>query len=434
MATPDSDPPPVEGSDAQHPSKLFTPRQRASMLFVLFLVSTSSYLDRNMLGVALEPIKTEFQVSDSMLGLLSGLSFAFLYATLGIPVARWADRGDRKVIIAAALSVWSGMTVLCGLALNFWQLVLARIGVGAGEAGAMAPAQSLLADYFPPSQRARAIAFFMLSTTAGNFLALSAGGWLTQTFGWRAMFLAAGLPGLLLAPLVYFTLKEPRSGTPARTSAEAFSATVATLGRKRSYVLAVAGLALYFAVAYGPMSFVVPFMMRVHGMSVGEAGTIYGLCTALGGLIGSLLGGVVTDRLAARDVRWLCWVPAVGVLGICAFYQTAFLAPSPIVMIGLLFCGFIVSAAAYPPMYTLLHAICGSARRVMAVAVALFVANLFGIGLGPVAVGVVSDHFGRAMGAGDGLRIALIVITGALVPASLLFIAASTRVKSDLET
>ena len=423
----------VKRCDDQHPSGAYTPKQRAFMLFILFLVSSSSYLDRNMLSVALEPIKIEFHTTDSMLGLLSGASFAILYATLGIPVARWADRGDRKLVITGALAIWTAMTALCGVASSFWQLVLFRVGVGAGEAGAMAPAQSLLADYFPPSQRGRAISFFMISVTVGNFLGLSAGGWLAQTFGWRAMFLAVGVPGLVLAPVVFLTLKEPRRATAARASSETLKTTLKVLFAKTSYVLAVVAMALFFAVAYGPMAFTIPFMVRVHRMTIGQAGAMYGLCTAVGGLIGNLIGGLLTDRLATRDVRWLCWIPAVGVVLICGLYQAAFLVGSPTFMIALLFCGSLFAAAAYPPMYALLHAVCGSARRVMAVAVALFVANLVGIGLGPLLVGAVSDLLARTMGTANGLRFALIIIASVLIPAGLLFVGASARLRADLE-
>ena len=404
------------------------------MLCVLCLVSTSSYLDRSMLGVALEPIKAEFHASDSMLGLLSGASFALLYVTLGIPVARWADRGDRKLIITGALAIWSAMTTLSGVTISFWQLALARIGVGAGEAGAMAPAQSLLADYFPPRQRARALSVFMVSVTLGNVLGLSAGGWFTQNFGWRAMFLAAGLPGLLLAPLVFVTLKEPRHASPASTRSEPIAATLVALVTKPSYVMAVVGMALFFGVAYGPMSFTIPFMIRVHGMRIGEAGAIVGFCTAVGGLLGNLAGGVLTDRLSTRDMRWLAWIPALGLIALGVLNPAAVLVASPAVMIALMFCGGVIIAATYPPMYALLHAVCGSARRVMAIATALFVANLVGLGLGPLSVGVLSDLFAHTLGPTNGLRYAIVAVSSALIPAGLLLVGAAAYLRADLES
>ncbi|MFI4973053.1 MAG: MFS transporter [Caulobacterales bacterium] len=265
--------------------------------------------------------------------------------------------------------------------------------------------------------------------TAGNFLGLAGGGWLTQTFGWRAMFLAVGLPAVLLAPLAYFTLKEPRGSAPSTGSPEALATVLRILRRKSSHVLA---MALFFAVAYGPLSFVVPFMIRVHGLQVGQAAAIYGLCTALGGILGNLAGGALTDRLSAIDVRWLCWIPAAGMAGVCGLYQAAFMAGAANFMIALLFCGSLISAAAYPPMYSLLH-VCGSKRRVMAVAIALFVGNLVGIGLGPILVGGVSDFLAPTVGAAASLKYALVIISSVLIPASLLFVWSARHIRSDLE-
>ena len=175
------------------PWNYYTNRNRRTFSFVLFLVGTSNYVDRNIIGVLLEPIKKEFLVSDTMLGVLSGISFALFYATLGIPIARWADRGDRKLVITLCLGIWCAMTALCGLASTFWQLVAVRFGVGAGEAGAIPPAQSLLADYYPPTQRARAIGFFSMSSSAGYAIGLIFGGYVAQHYGWRAAFLSVGL-------------------------------------------------------------------------------------------------------------------------------------------------------------------------------------------------------------------------------------------------
>jgi predicted MFS family arabinose efflux permease len=194
----------------QRPWDLYTRGRRKGFLFVLFLVGASSYVDKNIIGVLLEQIKAEFHVSDAMLGLLSGISFALFYATFGIPVARWADRGDRKRVITIALLIWSAMTALCGLASTFWQLVLARFGVGAGEAGAMPPAHSLLADYYPPTERAGAIGVFMMCSPVGYAIGLVLGGFIAQHYGWRTAFISVGLFGVLIAPLTWFVLQEPR--------------------------------------------------------------------------------------------------------------------------------------------------------------------------------------------------------------------------------
>ena len=196
---------------ATHPWDLYSGKQRWVFLTVLFLVSTSNVVDRQIVTVLLEPIKAEFGVSDTMLGLLSGLAFALFYVTLGIPIARLADSKNRKLIVGTAITVWSIMTALCGAAQSFFQLALARVGVGAGEAGAVPPSQSLLADYFPPERRSLALAVFFLSAAAGNVLGLIVGGQVADAYGWRWTFVIFGLPGLLLALIVWVVLDEPRN-------------------------------------------------------------------------------------------------------------------------------------------------------------------------------------------------------------------------------
>lgn len=226
-------------SDQQKTWDLYSNRQRWIFLAVLFLVSTSNVVDRQIITVLIEPIKSEFGVSDTMIGLLTGLSFALFYVSLGIPIARLADRKNRKVIIGVCMAVWSVFTVLCGAAQSFWQLVLARIGVGAGEAGAIPPAQSLLADYIPPERRSLALAIFFLSAAAGNVLGLIVGGYIADAYGWRWAFVVVGAPGLSLVVITTLFLHEPRnlpqfSSTTMAT--ESFRTALAVLRGKRSFV------------------------------------------------------------------------------------------------------------------------------------------------------------------------------------------------------
>src|SRR5262245_16233862 len=239
-------------SPTTKPGELYVERQRWAFLLTLFLVSTSNYADRNIIGVLLEPIKHEFQVSDTMLGLLTGFSFAIFYATLGIPVARWADRGDRKLIVTVGLTIWSIMTALCGMAQSFWQLAAARIGVGAGEAGALPPGQSLIADYYPPDRRGKALGVFMMSAMAGYVLGIVVGGQIAQHWGWRNAFLTVGLPGLALAVVTQTVLREPRHrpefAVPAG-SLEPFGASIRALLRKPAFVDLRIAVVLYFLMA-----------------------------------------------------------------------------------------------------------------------------------------------------------------------------------------
>src|ERR1700687_414023 len=263
----------------RRPWDLYTSRDRGKFLVVIFLVTMSNYVDKNVIGVLLEPIKNEFHVSDTLLGLLSGISFALFYATLGIPVARWADRGDRKLIITLSLAIWSLMTALCGMATTFWLLVLARFGVGAGEAGAIPPAQSLIADYYPPARRAWAIGISVVAASAGYILGLVLGGYIAQHYGLRPAFITFGLAGFLIVPLTHFVLKEPRHLPEFRILAEAgesIATALRLLFAKPAYRYVLAGIVIYFLMAYGAFVFLVSAMIRIHGVTVGEAGAIFG--------------------------------------------------------------------------------------------------------------------------------------------------------------
>lgn len=415
---------------------LYSGRQRGIFLLVLFLVGTSNYVDRNIIGVLLEPIKKEFQVSDTMLGLLSGISFALFYATLGIPVARWADRGDRRFIITISLTVWSLMTALCGMAQSFWQLALARVGVGMGEAGAIPPAQSLIADYYPPDGRSKAIGVYMMCSMAGYVIGLVAGGWIAQNYGWRAAFLIVGLPGLLLALTTRFLLKEPRDLPQFAVHAqnqEPISATFRALFEKPSYRNIIGAMILYFVMAYGALIFTASFMIRVHGLSVSEAGALFGGASAIGAVIGNLGGGALTDRLAKRDIAWTARLPGFGLILALPLYLAAFMAPTVPIMAGTLIVASILLTGVVPPMFSALHVVCGSARRAMAVAIVFFFANLIGLGLGPLIAGSLSDWFAQSHGPADGLRYALMVVMFAFIPSGIFMLRAARTLRADEE-
>lgn len=418
-----------------HPSQLYSPMRQWSFLAVLFLVSTSNYVDRNIISVLLEPIKTEFGVSDTLLGLLTGISFAVFYATLGIPVARWADRGNRKVIITLSLTIWSVMTALCGLAHSFWQLALARVGVGAGEAGALPPAQSLIADYFGPRRCARALAVFMSSSMCGYLLGFVAGAQIATTYGWRMAFLIVGLPGLALAVLVHFVLHEPRTlpqFRPLPGSQESMGATFRALISKRAFVYLVIAMVIYFMFAYGALVFLPSYMVRVLKVTLAEVGNAYGAVSAASAIVGTVLGGFLTDQLSKRHLSWLVWLPALGLVMCWPLYEAMLLAPS--FAMALIFAGLagLSLNAAVPAMWACLHAICGSARRAMSVAVVFFFANLIGLGLGPVMVGALSDAFSAIHGP-VGIRYALMLMMTLLLPCAWLLILSGRHVATDIE-
>lgn len=420
----------------QRPWDLYSRGQRSRFLLVLFLVGTCNFVDRNVIGVLLEQIKAEFQVSDTMLGLLSGISFALFYATLGIPVARWADRGDRRRVIAVSVSVWSVMTVLCGLAGSFWQLVAARFGVGAGEAGAIPPAQSLIADYYAPTERARAIGIFMMSGSAGYALGLMLGGFIAQNYGWRSAFIFFGILGFALAPLAHFILEEPRHAAPfaARTAGhESGLAALRALLAKPAYRFLVGGIVVYFVMAYGAFVFIVSLMIRAHGLNVSQAGATFGAVSAVAAVIGSLGGGALADRLGARNISWLPRFAGWTMIAAIPLYELALSASTLYAMVPALLLAVTVHSAVVPPAFSAVHVVCGSKRRALAVAVVFFFANLIGLGLGPILSGALSDAFGAVYGSAEGLRYALMAMMTVLLPAGWLMLRAARNFESDAE-
>ena len=406
------------------------------MLAVLFLVSTSNYVDRNIIGVLLEPIKHEFRVSDTRLGLLTGFSFAIFYATLGIPVARLADRGNRQLVITVSLVVWSVMTAGCGLARSFLQLALARIGVGVGEAGALPPAQSLIADYYPPARRGKALGTFMMSATAGYLLGVVGGGQIAQAFGWRMAFLVVGLPGLALGLLTHFSLDEPRR-RPAfavrEAETESLRGSIRSLLAKTSFVDMLISMVLYFLLAYGVLVFSISFLVRTYGATVGDASAAYGVSQAVTSVVGSYFGGALVDRMARKNVVWLARVPGILLLLSWPIHELAVAVPSYWGAIGLFAVGNLLLSGAAPAQFAAFHAVCGSKRRAMSVAVVFFFANLIGTGFGPLVTGRLSDTFSPSMGPALGLRYALMAVLIFFLPCGWYMMRSGKNLERDLE-
>lgn len=426
----------ISGADAAlpPPARNYSPVRRWVFLAVLFLVGTSSSVDRVVISVLLEPIKQEFQVSDTQLGMLSGLSFALLYSVLGVPIARYADRGDRRLLITVAVTVWSAMTMLCGVAASFWHLLAARIGVGVGEAGATPPSQSLIVDYFPADMRARAIGIFATSGTAGYLLGLSVGSLLVTAFGWRMTLIAFGFPGLLIAAIVYFVLDEPRRGAHAKPAGpgETFKESIRRLGAKPAYVRLLIASTLYSFAAYGSFVFIPSYLVRVVGSPIDEGGLYFGVTSALAVLLGSLGGGTLCDILVRRDPRWTAWFPAIG-FGLAAIPCTLmFLIDDLTLFLIVSTIGGCLLYASLPASFAAVHAVCGSARRATAIAIVLFFGNLLGFGVGPVVTGALSDYFSASYGAA-GLRYALLIVMTLTVPTAIMTFLAARHLSSDIE-
>ena len=411
---------------------------RRYVLFMMTLVATLNFVDRQLMSILLEPIKAEFGLSDTQLGFLTGFAFAIFYAIMGFVLAKIADTGNRRTLIATVIVLWSVMTALCGAAVGFVTLLLARIGVGIGESGSAPAVQSMLADYYPPVKRASAISMQSIGVYAGILLGFLFGGWISQAFGWRTAFVVIGLPGVLFAALFWLTVKEPVRGQienavdTGRTPA--FGETLRYLWSSPSFRLIPFAAGLYAFAAQGSMAWAPSFFIRSHGMTTAEIGMWLALCAGLAGGLGCFVGGVVTERIVnrTRDERWYFWFPGGCLLASVPALFVIYLSPTPLPAL-------LVSAVAWflgnvwlGPVQATLQGLAGLRMRAMALAVLLFVNNLIGLGLGPQVVGILSDMLREQFGV-DSLRYALLgsLCVASLLSALLLF-AATRTLREDL--
>jgi len=385
-----------------------------SGLVILFFVSFFNYMDRYMLAVLLPAIKADLGLSDTQIGFITGLAFTLFYATMGIPIARLADRKSRKTIIAIALSFWSLMTMLCGLAQNFIQLALARVLVGVGEAGASPPSHSLIADYFPLEKRATAISFFNIGAPVGILVGFLAGGWLTEFFSWRIALITVGAPGILLALVVAWRLVEPPRGHADGHTAEAETPSLLfvfrTLWGNKTFRHISLGTGVYTILWLGVVQWLPSFYVRTHEMSLGTVSTW--LAFILGGsqLIGILAGGFVADRLGRLDLRWYAWVPSLAMLGSTPVFAYTFLTDNSIASMISLFFPFMIGVMQGAPTFAIIQGVSDISMRATAAALMLLIANLIGGGLGPQAVGILSDLWANTY-AEDSLGYALLWVS-----------------------
>lgn len=387
---------------------------RRYVLGVLVVVYTFNFIDRQILAILFEPIKAELGLSDADLGFLTGFAFAAFYVTLGIPIARFADRGNRRNLIAAALVVWSAMTALCGLAQNFWHLLVARIGVGVGEAGCSPPAHAMISDYYPAERRATALGIYGLGIPLGILFGFLAGGWINEFFGWRAAFFVVGIPGILFAVVVRLTVREPPRGlAEGRSSAVSQPSIVETarfLWSRPSFRHIALGGSLISIVGYAFNSWVPSFFVRSFGMTTGELGTWLGLILGIPGGIGIVLGGYLADRLGERDCRWRMWVVAVALLAMVPFSVAAFLADSAAAALALFVIPALLSNVFVATTFAQAQGLVGLRMRAVTAAILLLALNISGLGLGPYVVGLLSDALAARFGS-ESLRYALLSVS-----------------------
>ncbi|MCL6415480.1 MFS transporter [Aestuariirhabdus sp. Z084] len=406
---------------------------RRYVLILLTFVYALNFIDRQILVILQESIKTDMDLSDSQLGLLTGFAFAIFYVSVGIPIARWADIGNRRNIVALAVAVWSGMTALSGLTQNYAQLLLARIGVGVGEAGGSPPAHSIISDYYPPEERGRALSFYSTGVYLGILLGFLVGGWVNQEYGWRMAFFVVGLPGIAIALLVRFTIQEPLRGQAdglEQQQPSTFKETLATLWRLRSFRFFSIAAGLTAFTSYGVGNFLPSFLIRSHEFTPMQVGVSLSLIVGIGGAIGTYLGGYLADKLGTHDKRWYLWISAIMCLLGVPLSLIACFADNIVVVLAMFFFSTLFGACYLGPTIAITHGLVSPGMRAMASALLFFILNLVGLGLGPLFVGVVSDALSPTLGS-ESLRYAIAITACVGVLASICFTISAQRLLAD---
>lgn len=438
------------GAPTQDRQGLLTPGARRYALVVLTTIYVISFLDRQVVNILAEPIKRELHLKDAQLGLLTGLAFALFYTALALPIARLAERRNRIAIISVSLAAWSAMTAVCGLAQTFGQLLAARIGVGVGEAGSTPASHALISDMTPSASRASALAFHSLGAPIGTLLGLAFGGLVADALGWRMAFLLAGAPGVLLAVLAWTTLRDVRPAQATASSTPDVRAALRELAGKRAFWWAAMGASMSTFLSYGQTAFLGSFFLRNHaedlkiltagfedltGAAMGPTGLVglaLGLIVGASGILGTLTGGALADRAAARDASGYMPIAAAGaLLGVPCFLAALF-APGALLALAILAAPMFLKALWYGPVYASTQSLVHPQSRATTSAIMLFIINVFGLGLGPLTIGMLSDHFALTLGEGPGLRLAMAVSSVAGLAAAGCFMMARRTMKAEI--
>ncbi|MCB1421757.1 MAG: MFS transporter [Nitratireductor sp.] len=390
---------------------------RRYTLFVLTAILAVNQLDRNILAITLDAISLEFSLTDTQLGLLSGIFFAVVYVLFGFPVARLAARGNRRNIIAGSVVLWSALTMAMAGAQNFTQLVLARLGVGIGEAGGVVPAHSMISDLYPPHRRASAMATFVTGAHIGILLAFLIGGLVGQAFGWRWSFVAAGLPGMFLSLILLLTVREPeRDISPDQAPATKGSLLVQTvkiIWQDKGLFHAMLGVGITGIVTFGALAWNATYLIRAHGVTQAQAGIYFALTIGIIGGFGTWASGMLADRLGAKQPKWRLGVVIVAILAAKPFTISFLLADSTATAMSLLAVATLFAGVFWGPSFAFLHGRIRNELRPMATAFFLFIYNIIGVGIGPTLIGILSDALPQsAPGHSLGLALLIIQITG----------------------
>ena len=406
-------------------------------MVILAIVYMFNFVDRQILAILLPAIRDEFQVGDTVLGLLAGTAFTLFYVTLGIPIAQLADRFNRRNLIALAVAVWSGMTALSGLAANVWYLALARVGVGIGEAGCSPPAHSIIADLYPPEKRSSAMGFYTLGISAGIMLAYLAGGWVVKNIGWREAFFVVGLPGLVLALVVWTTVPEPRrGGSEQRVDSgkpPQFLDVLRFLLARRSFLFMAVAAGLSSFVGYSVVSFMPSFILRSFVVDVAALGVWLGLIYGIAGGAGFFGGGYIADHVGREGHRRALRFIAVAMLASAALNATVFLSTSLLWCLLLMILPTATSNLYLAPVLSQTQSLVSLRMRSLASAVMLLIINLIGYAIGPPVTGLISDLLEPAVGQ-ESMRYSLLIVSAGVLPlAAWCYWQAGNSIEADLE-
>ena len=405
------------------------------VLAMLTVIYSLNFLDRTVINILIDPIKHEYHLSDTSMGLITGFGFVMMYSILAAPVARWADRSNRRSIITGGLVIWSGMTALAGVARSAIQLTLSRFGVGIGEAAGTAPPASMISDLFPNEKRSSAMSIYQLGPVFGGFLGAFIGGWVNQYYGWHQAFLVAGIPGLLVALIFRLTVKEPVRGNSeakkVNTAQAGVGETLRYMASQKSYMLLLAGFCFTTYTQFGFGAWTAPYLGRIRHLNSAQIGTYLGTIKAVAGLIGTLAGGYLADWAGRRDARWRVYVP-----GICSMIAgpavLVFLfAPNSWVSMG----GFAVISAMGPvyvgPLVGVSHSVVKVGMRAFSTSVLYLIAEIVGLGLGPYFIGAFNDQYAHRLGVGV-IRYSMATAAATTFLGGVIFIIAAQYLKRDM--
>ena len=397
---------------------------RYYVLIMLMLTFMFNITDRLVMSILIEDIKAEFVLSDTQIGLLAGTAFTVFYLILGVPAGRLADRTNRKTMVAVSLSLWSLMSALCGAALGFWTLLLARLGVGVGEAGGGPPSVSIITDYFAPHELSRAMGIYAAGAVLGPVLGYAAGGLLAEAYGWRWTFVILGLPGILLGIILYLTIREPKRGLFFKRDAQKaeadkqqpFMTTMRSLWTNNVFVRVVLANSFTNIPSFAFAIWLAPTLIRNFDVTKGEVGVYLGAVMFAGGVPGMILGGYLADYLAKKNPRWRPWYCALAVMLTLPFWTFCLLSSSLEMTLALYICGYILLVSTQGAAISMVQAAVLPTERGTASSISSLSINLLGYGIGPAVIGLMSDNWADSYGS---MSLAYAVIATVVVSLSM---------------